>query len=266
MHFIVKDSILGIIRKFGFRIQREDLANVLDEQYDLSRIIQWLDFSGNTDLSKYVLNNFSLSHGQLQQDLVANWFALQQQVSEQPYFFVEFGATDGTTLSNSYLLEKYFGWTGILCEPALSWQSKLKNNRVCRIDTRCVYSVTGKKVSFSDVTNGELSSISEYVESDKWLEERMDAVEYEVETVSLQDLLEQNKAPRTIHYLSIDTEGSEFEIIREFDFYSWDIKFISIEHNYTSNREKINLVLESYGYVRKYTEVSLWDDWYFKQD
>jgi FkbM family methyltransferase len=227
-------------------------------------MIQWLDFSGDVDLSKYVLSNFAQSYGQLQQDLVANWNAQKIQVNRATSFFVEFGATDGITLSNSHLLEKTFGWDGILCEPAVSWHADLKSNRNCQIDTRCVYSMTGTKVQFSDVTNGELSSISDYASGDKWLEERKNAVQYEVETISLQDLLVQHQAPKTIHYLSIDTEGSEFDIIKEFDFNLWDIKFISIEHNYTENREKINKVLESFGYIRKYTEVSLWDDWYFK--
>lgn len=265
MNIRLKNAIIGIFQQFGFRIQREDLAVVLEHQYDLGRIVQWIEFSGDRELSNYVLNNFSQSHGQLQQDLVANWFALQHQKKAETQFFVEFGATDGTTLSNSFLLEKTFGWNGLLCEPALNWHAKLKNNRNCKIDTRCVYSRTGEKVKFSEVKNGELSSISEYIAGDKWVEERKEAVQYEVETISLQDLLLQNQTPRTIHYLSIDTEGSEFDIIKEFDFNSWDIRFITVEHNYTPNREKINLVLESFGYIRRYTEVSLWDDWYFKQ-
>lgn len=261
----LKNSILRTFKQFGYQIQRDDLARVLTDQYDISRIIQWLDFKEDSTLSTYVLNNFAKSHGQLQQDLVANWYAIQSQKAEAKYFFVEFGATDGTTLSNSNLLENTFLWNGILCEPALSWHEELRKNRRCKIDTRCVYSTTGETVKFSDVANGELSSISEYASSDKWLEERKNATQYEVETISLQDLLVQNQAPTTIDYLSIDTEGSEYDIIKEFNFSLWDIRFISIEHNYTLNRNKINELLNSFGYTRKFETISLWDDWYFKE-
>lgn len=255
------NSILG---RAGYRIQREDLATALESQYDTSRLIEWLDFNANPDLSAFVLTNFGKSHAQLQQDLVAEWHRSKSTSVDTHGVFVEFGATDGITLSNTFLLEKKYGWNGILCEPARSWSEKLFNNRNCKIDKRCVFSESSLIVNFSDVAEGELSSISEYAMNDKWAESRKNATNYEVETVSLRDLLLQNGSPMKIDYLSIDTEGSEYEIIKDFDFNEWKIGFISIEHNYSENREKIFNKLSEYGYVRNFTEISLWDDWYFK--
>ena len=54
------------------------------------------------------------SYAQIQQDL----FILCELNFKRNGFFVEFGATDGIKLSNTYLLEKEFGWTGVLVEPA----------------------------------------------------------------------------------------------------------------------------------------------------
>ena len=56
-------------------------------------------------------------------------FALIENDFKRDGFFVEFGATNGLELSNTHLLEKEFGWTGILAEPAKTWHEDLyKNN------------------------------------------------------------------------------------------------------------------------------------------
>ena len=67
--------------------------------------------------------------------------------------------------------------------------------------------------------------------------------------ISLNDFLEQHKAPREIDYLSIDTEGSEFEILQDFPFERWHIRLLTVEHNFTQRRIDIRALLEKNGYL-----------------
>jgi hypothetical protein len=91
---------------------------------------------------------------------------------------------------------------------------------------------------------------------------RKKSVNYDVKTVSLIDLLDQHDAPRLIDYLSIDTEGSEYEIIKDFDFKKYKFSVITVEHGFTKKREDIYRLLVDNGYVRCFQELSRWDDWY----
>ena len=60
----------------------------------------------------------------------------------------------------------------------------------------------------------------------------MNAKTYRVETISLNDLLQKYNCPKIFDYLSIDTEGTEYEIIKNLDFNKFSPKIITIEHNY----------------------------------
>ncbi len=71
-------------------------------------------------------------------------------------------------------------------------------------------------------------------------------------------------APAEIDYLSIDTEGSELEILRAFDFDRWNVRLISVEHNHTPLRQPLYDLLTARGYVRKWPELSAFDDWYVR--
>jgi hypothetical protein len=62
-----------------------------------------------------------------------------------------------------------------------------------------------------------------------------------------------------IDYLSIDTEGSEFMILKDFDFARYTFRVITVEHNYTSQRRELFELLTSVGYQRVYPEISQFD-------
>jgi len=212
-----------------------------------------------TEEFKQVLKQYSVS--QLGQDI----WVLEQTNYKKSGFFVEFGATDGVSLSNTWLLEKKFAWQGICAEPNPKLYSQLIANRDCCISNDCVGAQTGEKVDFilADAYGGMLK----HAELDNHADKRNAYAEFEnnkveLETISLHDFLVKNNAPKEITYLSIDTEGSEFEILQNFPFEEWDIQYLTIEHNFTEQRERIHALLSRYGYVRKEVE---WDDWYYKE-
>jgi FkbM family methyltransferase len=138
----------------------------------------------------------------------------------------------------------------------------LYSNRKCNIDTRCVWSKTGSEIIFNETENPEISTIKSFSSNDSLSKSRQVGVSYSVSTISLVDLLNEFNAPKEIDYLSIDTEGSEFEILRAFNFELYRIKIISVEHNYSPLRDDIYKLLTEKGFRRMFEEGSLYDDWY----
>ena len=202
----------------------------------------------------------SLSRSQLGQDL---WVLNKLNWIRNGYF-VEFGATDGVLLNNSWLLEKYFDWNGICAEPNPKFLKNLKTNRKCNVSDKCVFSTSNQKVGFilADVYGGIKNFGNDDSHKDKRDAYASHGQTIEVETISLIDLLKEHDAPFEIDYLSIDTEGSEFEILNAFDWEAYSIKCITVEHNFTPMRQQIRELLISKGYV---CEEAQWDDWYFKK-
>ena len=200
------------------------------------------------------------SKAQLRQDI----WALAETGHKRGGFFVEIGAFDGIEHSNTYLLEKEFGWTGILVEPNPDYHSLLRERRSAALSTNAVYSKSGK-VDFVNVRDGAvLSGIAEHAFDDRHagLRRRESSDVISVEAVTLNELLEKEKAPKTVDYISIDTEGSEFEILAAFNFDAFDVRLFSIEHNFTPREAETETLLRRHGYKRVYRRASRFDGWY----
>ena len=184
------------------------------------------------DFLAFCYRNCHRSSAQLFQDL----FVAYQLREKRNGYFVEFGAADGVELSNTLLLERDYGWQGIV----------------------------GERLTFNETPMPELSTIDAFTEGDGHAPLRAGGVRYEVSTVSLNALLAEHRAPQHIDYLSIDTEGSELEILRAFDFGRHRMSVITVEHNFAPARDEIRALLSARGYERKFVSLSQWDDWYVR--
>jgi FkbM family methyltransferase len=255
----IKNTIQSFLQTFDIGITRYSALEKLRKNSGAGDDLELLLTFPN-EHSSQLLKYLRKSKSQLRQDL----FVLSELDFKSNGFFIEFGATNGVDLSNTYLMEKEFGWTGILAEPATCWHRDLKNNRSSRIETSCVWKDSNSTLTFNETEFAELSTIHTYSGSDVHREARKRGKTYEVKTISLNDLLVKHNAPKQIDYLSIDTEGSEFEILSHFDFEKHSFKVITCEHNFTRMRENIFSLLSRNGYVRKYQELSKFDDWYVR--
>ena len=201
------------------------------------------------------------SRSQLNQDV----FVLSRLGWKRGGYFVEFGATDGKTLNNTWLLETRFGWTGILAEPARGWREPLQAaGRTAALDFDCVWSRSGERLAFAETGWKDISTLAAFAAHDG--HDRRASRRYQVRTVSLGDLLARHGAPPVIDYLSIDTEGSELEILGAFDFAAHRFRCITCEHNFTAARAEIHALLSRHGYRRVFEELSGFDDWYVSED
>ena len=125
-----------------------------------------------------------------------------------------------------------------------------------------MWSESRKKLLFSECERKGLSTLTDFEDSDKHMGKRKKNKKYLVETISLFDLLKHFNAPKTIDYLSIDTEGSEYEILKKFPFDQYKFRVITCEHNFNKNRGLIRDLLFQNGYQQVHQNISGGDDWF----
>lgn len=162
------------------------------------------------------------------------------------------GANDGQDISNTKVLDDR-GWKGICVDPF----PKNFDSRTCHWVRHAVHSLK-HEVSFTraDIFGG----IKEHFSSSH-AGTVNGAPEELLEAKVLAEILEEADAPTYIDYFSLDTEGSEEEILRSFPFNKYAFGAITVEHNHEEPKcANIRSILEKSGYSLA-KEVNF-DDWY----
>ena len=189
-------------------------------------------------------------YSQYKQDLILN----EKYFKNKPNgIFLDVGAHDGISLSNTYFFEKNLNWTGICFEPIPSVFEKLKENRNSICVNSCVWKENGKKNfriidGYSEMLSGILESYDSRhmnrIENECQIH-NLKYTDIEIDCITLNDILE-NHSIYEIDFMSIDTEGSELDIFESIDYDKFKIEYILVEDNYNNQNMHEFLVSKNY--------------------
>ena len=167
--------------------------------------------------------------------------------------FIDIGAHDGVTYSNTYFFEKYLGWTGICIEPMPEIFKQLKQNRKCICVNGCIAEFNGTR-KFMQVSgpSNMLSGLIEFCDNRHLTRIYREVAQLggeitilDMQCFRLNDLLKTHAIPH-VDLLSVDVEGAEFAILQSIDFSTVDIDVICVENN--NDTSDVRVLLEKAGY------------------
>ena len=159
-------------------------------------------------------------------------------------FFVDIGAYDGLSFSNTFLYEKEFSWKGICIEPIPEIFSELRKNRDCLCIQGGIAGIEEEEVPFLSVTpnNGFAQMLSGIIGKQdprlrSYIEEETRALavpyqEIKIKTFRIDSLLKLYDV-RHIDFVSLDTEGGELEILESWNFDLYPVEILCVENNYS---------------------------------
>jgi FkbM family methyltransferase len=177
-------------------------------------------------------------------------------------FFVELGAADGFSDSNTFVLERHYGWNGLAIEP--NPKNYHQVTKVYRRQCTCLQIAVDAESGTRDfLMDGQRGGIVDE-ETDNNPARRPAAFEKAkatgqistLQTMSLAAVFDKYNAPAAIDYFSFDVEGAETRILRHFPFNRYRFLTMTIERP----TPELNALLFRNGY--HFVRNSLYDTFY----
>jgi FkbM family methyltransferase len=166
--------------------------------------------------------------GQADQDVLAYLYFKGRRDG----FFLDIGAYDGKTYSNTYALEQ-IGWKGVCLEPLPDAFARLRQNRRCDCYNLAMSDKPEETADFIRAAGVEtLSGLeSKMAPGHKdWILREQGTVErIRVKTITFGDLMSRYPGISRIDFLSLDVEGAEASILESIDFSAYRFGLVAIE-------------------------------------
>lgn len=163
--------------------------------------------------------------------IINNVFNYQKNGLKKRGYFIDLACADGVTINNTFFLEKYLKWDGLLFEPNPHFKEKIMINRTSKLIEKCISDRNDQKIKFR-IDNGMLGGIvSESTDNNfKYRSDELKKANIiEINTSTLDKELDRNNAPSLIDYMSLDVEGAEYLVLKNFPFDKYKFRCMSIE-------------------------------------
>lgn len=170
-------------------------------------------------------------------------------------FFIEAGANDGLTQSNTYWFERFRKWRGLLVEGVPELAAAARRNRpratvvnaalVADPSVREVVMKTANLMSIVKGARGSEADDEAHVRAGASVQGGLEVREIRVPARTLTSILDELRPPR-IDLFSLDVEGYELEVLRGLDLSRYRPRLILVE---TAQVEKVDELLGS-AYTR----------------
>jgi FkbM family methyltransferase len=169
------------------------------------------------------------------------------------------GGNNGITHSNTYYFEKK-GWNTLVVEAQPEFVNNIKKNRK-NVLNAAVTSQAGEEIDFNvvycnGIPWGGMSSIEidhRLVEVHKNMGFMIETKKIKVPSISLHECILNHFGDKVlIDFISIDTEGTELDVIKSIDFGKIKVRMLVIENNFDSESDnKIHEYLSNIGWKRQ---------------
>jgi len=154
--------------------------------------------------------------------------------------FIEAGANDGVRQSNTYYLEKFRGWTGLLVEPVPELAAECRRNRPAAVVAEAALvarDVPGATVELhvaglmSTVAGalGDATATSRHLATAREVQQLPETLAIRVAARPLSALIDAAGISRPIDLLSLDVEGAEPAALAGIDYARHAPRFICVE-------------------------------------
>jgi FkbM family methyltransferase len=180
-------------------------------------------------------------------------------IGNKPGFFVELGANDGISQSNTKHLEMFHGWRGVLIEPYPGNFQKLSKTRSSSthfVNAACVsfgFQKSEMELTYSNLMTTPMEGSSDVEDREshaqsgkKFLKGNERVSTFSAKARTLNSILDDAGAPSVIDLLSLDVEGGELEVLSGVDHSKYRFNWILAE---SRNKQKISDFLEKLGYA-----------------
>ncbi len=192
--------------------------------------------------------NYSQSN---EQEIIINLFKGKRDGK-----FLDIGANNGVTLSNTFALANFYGWSGLLVEASpKAYERLLKNYELIDRDFDFQNVAIWKEDGYFDfwesgelLGKGDVGLVSSVVPSElkRWESLNMPFEKMTVPCTTVKTMLERSRHFR-FDLLSLDVEGVELDILPQIDFDALGIKVACIEWN-SKDEKKYNDIMFPQGF------------------